>query len=289
MARKKLLIAAVVVGLFAAFLVYLYGQQQDEKVEQFTADEYTVDVAVASTNIPAGQRLNEERVTTKEVPRQFLPANPLMANDIEIYLGQPLGEEISAGDMILISDFSVDRAAQTLSGRIPSGERAMTIPVDAISGVAGLLEPGDRVDILGTFPVGQEDELIPDARGQQQEGYATMSLLQNVTLLAVGPRMSGTEEEVRGGGYSNVTLSLTPDEAELMIIAQTRGELSLLLRNREDVEQVSVEQTTLREVLEDLDMLNEERRERVERRPTPCPPGQERVDGECQDRIIIHR
>lgn len=292
MAKKKLLIAAIVVGLFAAFLVYLYAKQLQEEKEELTANQRAV--IVAATDIPVGTPLSEDAVTTEDVPEQFLPGNPLLASDVNIYLGQPVSEDIAAGDMILTSDFAVSEVARTLSGRIPSGERAMTIPVDAISGVGGLLQPGDRVDILGTFPVGQEDELIPEASGGESIGYVTMSLLQNVTLLAVGQNISDAYEQggqVHRGGYGHVTMSMTPEEAELMIVAQTRGDLTLLLRNREDLDTVPVTRRTLREVLEELDVINRERKDRVvERAPEPCGEGERRnAHGECVPRIDVIR
>ncbi len=290
MAKKKLLIAAVVVGLFAALMVYLYGQQVQEEKEVYTANQQ--EVVVASVDIPAGAPLREQDVTTRDVPQQFLPANPLLARDIDIYLDQPLAEDVEQGAMILTGDFAVSEVSRTLSGRIPSGERAITVPVDAISGVGGLLTPGDRVDLLGTFPVGQEDELIPEASGGDSIGYVTMSLLQNVTLLAVGNQISdasGREHQV-SGGYSHVTLSMTPDEAELMVIAQTRGEINMLLRNREDLDQVPVTRRTLREVLEELEILNREREERVQQAPPPCGPYETRNDqGDCVREIDIVR
>lgn len=270
MARKKLLIAAVIVGLFAMFLLYLYGQQVAEETREFTDPDFREDVVVAARDIPAGTPLSDDYITTKSVPRQFLPPSPLMARDIDIYRGQPVAQNIEAEAMILTEDFAVTDMARTLSGRIPEGERAMAIPVDAISGVAGLLRPGDRVDLLGTFPVGQEDELIPEAQGGESVGYVTMSLLQNVTLLAVGQEISdipsGQQRGQRTGGYSNVTLSLTPDEAELMVIAQTRGQLQLLLRHRDDLDTVPITRRTLREVLEELDVIN---RRRADRDPAP--------------------
>lgn len=283
MAKKKLLIAAVVVGLFAAFLVYMYGQEMQEEKEQLVADPH--DVVVAATDISAGMPLSEDNITTQAVPAQFLPANPLLSEDINIYVGQPVAQDIEAGSMILTSDFAVAEVARTLSARVPSQERALTVPVDAVAGVGGLLQPGDRVDILGTFPVGQRDELIPEASGGESIGYVTMSLLQNVTLLAVGQRIADVAEGAQpgAGGYGHVTMAMTPDEAELMVIAQTRGDLTLLLRNREDLDTVPVMRRTLREVLEELEVINEERRERVERRPPPCPPGHSRAsDGSCE-------
>lgn len=282
MAKKKLLIAAVIVGAFAMMLMVLYGKQIEKQTEEITANPH--EVVVAAYNIPAGSPLERDMLKTKTVPGQFLPANPLLASDIDIYLGLPVAQDIEAEAMIMTSDFATMEVARTLAGRIPDQERAMTIPVDAISGVAGLLRPGDRVDILGTFPVHGEDELIPESGGDAV-GYVTMSLLQNVTLLAVGQEISDVQARDANsrGGYSNVTLSLTPDEAELLVIAQTRGNFTLLLRHRDDLEMVEVQRTTLRSVLEDLEVIQQVRQERVEVqvRPRPCPEGQRRVDGRC--------
>lgn len=290
MARKKLLIAALIVGAFAGFLLYLYGQRIEKEKAALTANPQ--EVAVAAVHLPAGTLLTLDHVTTKTVPAQFLPANPLYKSEIDFYLGQPVSDDIQQDDMLLTTDFAVLDVARTLSGRIPEKERAMTIPVDAISGVAGLLRPGDRIDILGTFPIDEEDELIPDASGGST-GYVTMSLLQNVTLLAVGQEISDADGGAYGGrgGYSNVTLSVTPDEAELMVIAQTRGELMLLLRHRNDLEQIPVTRRTLRQVLEELDVINANRRERVSRpaaRPS-CPPGERLHEGRCVREIEIIR
>ncbi len=289
MARKKLLLAAVIVGLFAGFLIYLYGKQIESERDAVTANPH--DVIVAAAPIPAGTLLSEDHISIRQVPEQFLPANPVLAHQLDVFLGQPINGDIAAEAMILTSDFATREVSRTLSGRIPDGERAMTIPVDAVSGVAGLLRPGDRVDILGTFPVSSEDHLIPEASGQDSMGYVTMSLLQNVTLLAVGQEISeiGGRQQQRGG-YANVTIAITPDEAELLIISQTRGQLQLLLRHRDDLNTITVRPRHLRDVLQNLDLINENRRDREEarapRRPTTCPRDYAMINGECQ-RIIL--
>ena len=272
MAKKKLLIAALVVGLFAAALVYLWSQQKEQQYTKVM--ENTKQVAHAVVDIPAGTPLTQDKIQTKEVPQQFLPANPLYKDDIEVYLNSPVARQVNEGDMIMTSDFSVDQVSNELSSKIPKSERAMSIPVDTVSGVSGLLRPGDRVDILGTFPVSSKDEVIPEAGGRQSVGYMTMTLLQNVTLLAVGQEISGVGSGSNGGrrgGYSTVTASVTIDEAELLTIAQTRGDLVLLLRNQNDVEIGSVKRKTLKGVLEDLEILNKERRDRVQKQISSKP------------------
>jgi pilus assembly protein CpaB len=292
MARKKLLLAAAIVGLFAGFLIFLYGKQIEQERDAVTANPH--DVIIASQPIPAGTALTEDLIATRSVPEQFLPANPLLATELHIYLGQPVSGDIAPETMLLTSDFSVREVSRTLAGRIPVGERALTLPVDAVSGIAGLLRPGDRVDIMSTFPVSTEDHLIPEAMGGDSMGYVTMSLLQNVTLLAVGQEISevgSARHQHQRGGYANVTISVTPDEVELLIIAQTRGRLQLALRHREDLNTVTVRPRHLREELERLDLVNERRRAREETRQpsrvTTCPRDHVLIDGNCE--LVILR
>jgi pilus assembly protein CpaB len=271
MAKKKLLIAAFVVGIFAAALVWLYVDQEVGKHEKVMKD--TEPVAHAAVDIPAGTPLTQDKLRTKEVPVQFLPANPLLKEDIQIYLDTQVSRQVNEGDMILTSDFATEQISNDLSGKIPNKERAMSIPVNEVSGVSGLLRPGDRVDILGTFPISSKDEVIPEAGGGKSVGYVTMTLLQNVTLLAVGKEISGVRngQSGRHGGYNTVTASVTIDEAELLTIAQTRGNLTLLLRREDDVEIGTVKRKTLRQVLEDLEVLNSKRKTRVIRRAREEP------------------
>lgn len=268
MAKKKLLVAAILVGAFAAVLLWLYAEQLDDEHEALVADQ--VEVVKAARNIPAGTPLTKDRITTEKVPRKFLPPNPLLESELNIYLGTPVAVNVEEGAMILTSDFSVAEVSRTLSSKIPPEERAMALSVDAISGVSGLLRPGDRVDVLGTFPIGTKEELVEDASGNKAVGYVTMTLLQNVTLLAVGQEISDVPSQdgkKRGGGYSTVTMSVTIDEAELLVIAQTRGKMTLLLRNREDVEVSTITKKTLREVLEDLEVIQEKRQIRIRKKP----------------------
>jgi pilus assembly protein CpaB len=297
MAKKKLLIAAVIVGSFAALLVYLYSQQQEKKVKNLMKDQ--VEVIKAARDIPAGTPLTQDKVTSEKVPQRFLPPNPVLKKEFaSVYAGTAVESDIQEGAMILTSDFAVSEVASTLASNIPPSERAMSIPVDSISGISGLLRPGDRVDVLGTFPVGSEDQVIKEAGGGQSVGYVTMTLLQNVTLLAVGQEIAGVSASRQQGGgrarggYSTVTASVTIDEAELLTIAQTRGELMLLLRHNEDVEIGTVKRKTLKQVLEELEVINRAREVRTrERKPCPrgCDEGERCKNNKCVPDITIYR
>lgn len=272
MAKKKLLFAAIAVGILAAALLLLYANQIQKAHEKEIGRK--VSVVVAARNIPAGTPLDRGLVTYSEVPEQYLPANPIMGEEVELFLGAPLAVNVDAGKAILTSDFARVEVARDLASKVPLEERAMSIPVDMISGVSSLLKPGDRVDLLGTFPVSSKDDLIPDANGQGSVGYVTMTLLQNVTLLAVGQQLSEINAQTNGrNGYSTVTLSVTINEAELLTIAQTRGKLTLLLRNSDDVETAEVGKTTLKEVLERLEVIQIQRNDKIRKKISkPKPP-----------------
>ena len=270
MAKKKLLLAALIVGGLAAVLMGLFAKQKNDETEAVLGNQ--VMVVKAARTIAAGTPLSPDIITTEQVPEKFLPPNPIFKKDIDMFIGTPLAVNVQEGAMILTSDFAVAEVSRDLSGKIPAGERAMSIPVDAISGISGLLVPGDRVDVLGTFPVSDKNELVPDASGQDSVGFVTMTLIQNVTLLAVGRQLSNVgASENREGMYNTVTMSLTVAEAELLTIAQTRGKLMMLLRNREDVDVAAVSRRTLKQVLQDLELIQVERDKRETRKPRPQP------------------
>ena len=111
------------------------------------------------------------------------------------------------------------------------GERALTLSVDEISGIAGALKPNDRVDILGIFDIGGKN--------------ITKILMQNVTILMVGSNLTRNEnkEELEinlaksllQGAYSSITVAVTPEEAEILAFAQEMGKLIFTLRGPTDL------------------------------------------------------
>lgn len=220
-------------------------------------DADTSKVIVAADDIEAGSPLEDTDVTSKEVPSQYLPANPLLRSDIGLYIGHPVATDLREGDLILTSDFVVPEQAQGLAARVPDGQRALTLASDMVRGDTALIEPGDRVDILGTFHTDDDD-------------IVTMSLLQNVTVLARGSCLSDRPGacDTEGG---DVAIAVTPDEAELLTVVGSDGGLTLMLRNQEDIATVPVLRRSLREVLEDIDVIQEERNQRIQDNPPRSP------------------
>ena len=139
----------------------------------------------------------------------------------------------------------------------------MAIPIDPVSSVNYLVQPNDNVDVIGTFR-------FPDVRGDTALDTITLTILQDVKVLAVGNRwgaMAGTDPN-GARNYGTVTLLLWPDEVEMIVFASQKGKLSLSLRNFEDeridrdIESRSVNFKLLEQEIPKYNQRREERRQR---------------------------
>jgi len=112
----------------------------------------------------------------------------------------------------------------------PAGKRALTIMIDSLSAVGGLINPGDFVDVLGALnvPKSLDDE-------ETDTNTITTVLFQNIQVLAINanfkPLASSLTYQTQQQSRSlNVTLAVTPEEAGLLTFAQSNGKLQLALR-----------------------------------------------------------
>ncbi len=114
------------------------------------------------------------------------------------------------------------------SAKTPPGKRAMTVLIDSLSAVGGLVNPGDFVDIIGELEV--KGETADDTK------KITTVIMQNVQVLAIGtnfqPVGSSLVYQAQQKARSlNVTLALSPEETSLITFAQANGKLQLSLRS----------------------------------------------------------
>ena len=132
---------------------------------------------------------------------------------------------------------------EKLAIRVPVGMRAISIDTTAEIAVAGLVRPGDRVDVEVVYPGA---DAISGARGAGRSRAQT--LLQMVQVLAVGDAVlgtgpsSGTKEAISSAPLParTVTLALDPQQVSTLSLAKSTGALTLSLRNPIDSEQVAV-------------------------------------------------
>lgn len=234
MKNKLALIVAVVLGIVA-----VYGFQRVLRTQKETVQQQSVPVPVAAAGqyIAAGQVITPQMVVTKQISPDAVSGDSILSDRSVSIVGRTINRNVESGDPLLWSYFR--EPAEKLEQRLASNERAVTLRVDAITGVAGNLAPGSRVDIFGTFPISIQESggarPAAPATGAASAATHTVLLLDNVKILAVDNRTRDEEYIISGGArgrsYSTITVAATQLEAHMLVYAQQAGTLTMSLRS----------------------------------------------------------
>jgi pilus assembly protein CpaB len=149
--------------------------------------------------------------------------------------GRRVDRDIAPGSLLLYEYFNA-KPANRFAARIEAGKRAMSIEASATSAVSFLLEPGSRVDLVGTIELEPRRSPDPNNAGSL-ERTKTETILQNVRVLAVGDISTrGAYANSEETSYATVTIELSPEEVERLVFARARlsDTLNLVLRNPAD-------------------------------------------------------
>ena len=230
-----LAIAAAAMGGCAYLLAHRYLSTQAAVTRQHLAGQYaTREVMVAASALPAGATLAAAMLARRAVPERFLASDALDANGAAEVLGRKLNRALNGGEPVTASSLSAPVALQ-LSALVDPGLRALTIPVDESSAAAGLILPGDFVDLM----------LVTRADETGAGAASVRPLLQAARVVATGQQLQrhptadhAGEEGTAGAGapYATVTLHVRPEDAQRVLLAQRLGELAVLLRPAGDSE-----------------------------------------------------
>jgi pilus assembly protein CpaB len=262
--NRTLLILAGAMIVAGGAVFYLY---QEGFIREETGGPRVL-VLTAAYDIPFGQPMQADWLTVEELPESYVEDRHLRASDLRRLIGVPLAQSVRAGEAILRTDLStLSDQQRTLSGEIPHGKRAVSIDAQAESSFAGLLRPGDRVDVLLT--VG--DIRIPGSG-------RSMVLAQNLLVLSMnqGTRFEFDDSRHRPEQHTTAQVSLEVglEEAQRLTLARGQGNIRLLLRNANDVTQIArppeITEAQLEDVLRRSDWLR--RFALVERPAPPQPP-----------------
>lgn len=215
MTSRLALIIAIVVGGMAAFLV----REVVENSAAFAGRERSSTIVVARRPIAYGEPLVADNL--KVVP--WRSGSPLVGSFATVQDLTRDGRRLALlslqpNEPVLETRITGPNQRATLATQIENGMRAVTIRVDEVRGVAGFILPGDRVDVISTR--GEEG-------GQGQGAYADV-LLQDVKVLAID--QLSDERQDKPTVARAVTLELTVQQAQKVVLAQGIGRLSLALR-----------------------------------------------------------
>lgn len=257
MKQKLVLVIALVCGVLAFLLTGAYLRREKDRI---MSDASSIYVVGAAQDLPAGSVIKRTDIGKLQVFRRNVGNRAVLPESAEEIVGKKLLYTINKREPILWSDVDVPyRAEAGLADIVNLSLRAISISVDAVSSVSGMVRPNDHVDLIGTFT-------IPSTNRPNEQEVVTLTVLQDVTVLATGQQMAlrpqTGERQAARAGYSTITLEVTPREVELLAFAQSvKGRLSLSLRNPADVTYVTdlppIDYQRIQEKLQELNMIRQ--------------------------------
>lgn len=224
MITALMLTGALAAGGMAAFLANGYIDKSiAQRRAELNAQYRPVRAIVASTDLNSGTFISPETVSIREVPKAFLHSEAVLAEDFGSISGRLLNHSIKSGETVLLSHIAQDAGAG-FSSQLQAGMRALTFPVDDESSISGMLSPGDRIDVFFTTSSNNEN--------------LTMPLLYDVPVIATGVRTLANskymEDRQPSGQYQTITVSVKPDDAAKITLAQDAGKITVTLRQPQD-------------------------------------------------------
>lgn len=268
--KNYILLGIAILAGLTAFVVskrHIEGELRDlnQKYQQLA-------VVGFKGNMLRGDAIERDDLMQRVIFKRDKVGDEVLPDQVDDIVGQKLASDVLRYVPIRWDDIA-GMARRRLGGSpladmVGEKERALSLAVDTTSSVSGMVAPNDHVDIIGSFR-------FPAEEGNAILDTVTLTLLQNVAVLAVGQKLGTTRWGARtmegisqrSRGYSNITVGVTPKEAELLVFASQKGKLVLTLRNPEDVYmEKDVQDVNWNTLKGNLPQYNQDRQERMEDR-----------------------
>ncbi len=238
-------VVALVCGVLAVFVISMAIQNYEAKIAAAQAPEDTVLAVIAARDLYQGIVITEEDLLQIPVPPEFLPGGTeeLVYLLPEHLVGRVPKERILANEFIREVRLADPENGTGLNALIPRGMRAISMQLKDGAALSGFLNSGDYVDVVVTIK--------PDEGDSSDQITETRTLVQAVYVLAVNDKTGKTEgtspEAARDAKKKkkktkkkrikpSVTLAVTPEQAEGLAHASRQGEITLTLRNQQDLQ-----------------------------------------------------
>jgi pilus assembly protein CpaB len=227
--RLALLGVALLMAGLAAFLVKVYLDRKTAELEARYADKSEkMRVVVPSRDLVAGTRIVIDDFAIRPILADMAPPDAIRPEDIERALGQSLKVALPVGRPLLWGYLS-SGTDPSFSDMLDDSRRALTIAVDELNSISGMIRPSDRIDL---FIIGKDKKEDPAGK----DAKVVIPLLQDVLVKATGNivrRETAADGREYDRRYSTLTLDLPPEEIGKVLIAQENGELKAALKRPE--------------------------------------------------------
>ncbi len=230
--RIIILAVAAVAAIGAAFMARgLLSSGPKQAVAKKTQVE-TVDVLVATGRLELGSLIEDKDLRWQPWPKKITSSEFIIRNNSgqnrKDITGSAVRSSIVAGEPINKAKLVATNGGGYMAAILPKGMRAISVRISPVTGAGGFILPNDRVDVLLTRKEKNDDG---GERGKQV--YISETILSNVRVLAIDQSLKEKKDadnkQVAVG--KTATLELQPDQAELLSLSVSKGEITLALRS----------------------------------------------------------
>ena len=259
--RLIVLIAGVVLGIIAVVMVgsYMKDIEQNAKKESAKAldklRQNQAVVLVAKRDIPANTPIQGSMLEALIVPREYV--QPQAATSLDSVSGMITVAPISRGEQVSLTKLSRSQSSSQrpdLASITPFGKRAVSVNAENINEVAGLIKPGDNIDLIAVLSMPKEVD------GKKVMQQTIIPVFQNVLILAVGQETdpNATASKSQNQKANQITVALESKDASILTFLQDQGKIRISLRSAQDSQVENVQPVTWDSVLEHFPALKAE-------------------------------
>ncbi|MBF6571211.1 MAG: Flp pilus assembly protein CpaB [Candidatus Binataceae bacterium] len=226
-------VMAGLAAMIAAVIVYSALKKREAEVQQ--AMVKSVEIVVAGHDLPLGSKIDPGAVKLARWSRDSIP--PGAFTDPSAVMNNFVKDSFVTNEPIVADKlYAGTRTAGVMPLLIPAGMRAMSVPVDEVSDIAGFVLPRTHVDVLVAIP----------GNGPEGKPFSKI-VLQNVEVLAVAQEIEHSKDQPQV--VKVVTMLVTPEQAERLALASREGSLHLVMRAYSDQQIVATRGASLADLI----------------------------------------
>jgi pilus assembly protein CpaB len=227
------ILLAAVIAFVGSFLIYKWVDSRTTPQKTIKVEQEAVEIAVSKIDLPWGTKLKEDNIKLVPYLKDSLPPGSFTDFYLDSLVGRVLLSPIFKDEPILESRLApISVTEGGIAAVVRPGKRAIAVKGNEVLGLSGLIQPGNRVDVLVT---------LQDPRNKRD---TTKLVLQSIPVLATGKEIVKNDK----GEVSPVdvyTLEVDPEEGERLSLAATEGKLHFALRNATDDQTVLTKGATI--------------------------------------------
>jgi pilus assembly protein CpaB len=231
--KVALLVGALVIAVITAVMAKnMFAGAGAQQAAAAPAVPVGPKVLVAKKALPVGTLIDADSLSWQPWPKELMQGAYYTQGqpdaDVQKLLGTVVRYQITAGQPLTRGSVVGPEDRGFLAAALGPGMRAVTVPVNASTGVAGFIFPGDHVDLVLTQQV--------TGGGDGPPLKVSETIVRNIRVLATDQRFTDKDDDGKTvvKTFTNVTMEVTPKIAEKVSVAQSVGTLSLSLRSLAD-------------------------------------------------------